>query len=669
MTFRSTLIGLTAAAFLALYCYFSDHVVRASELVGNLMPPVVYGGLLVLLLLAALLARVAGGKLKFSGKEIAAVVILVLCACGIPGRLAQSMPSSIMLPQHDVRTKPGWRQERVVDLVPKRMLPDVSGEQGDRALNGFITGLALGDRHIRLSDVPWSAWARPLLFWSPLLLLFVAATFGLAAVFHRQWSQHEQLPYPISVFTHALIADDDQNGGSLFRNRMFWIAFAIVFLIELDNYACLYWPNLLIPVSLRFDFTAAAPAFETLVKGKGAALLTPQILFPVIGLAYFLASDISLSMAVGPWIYCCIAGVCVGYGVELRPGREMALSIESFLYSGGYFGILVMVLYTGRHYYWNTLRRGVGLASKEEIPDYAVWGMRLFLVCALLAVLHLVTLGLAWYVAALYLVFAFMVYVVVSRIIAETGAFMIGTFVFPGVLLWGLFGAACLGPQAMVTLFMLCTVLMLVPGRAPMAFVAQAFKLAELSDVSLAKALRWGLVVLVLALALAIPSSIYWQYDRGTPAYGYPRIAATYPFENTVEVIHKLKAQGLHEQATQATGVARLASIAPSWPHLAAFAIAAFLAMLFGAGRLFFRFWPLHPVIFLFLGGSAAMLMAFSFGLGWLIKVAASRYGGARLYQRLKPLMIGLIAGSMAGQFVPLVVGTLRYLILGQSSL
>jgi hypothetical protein len=202
-----------------------------------------------------------------------------------------------------------------------------------------------------------------------------------------------------------------------------------------------------------------------------------------------------------------------------------------------------------------------------------------------------------------------------------------------------------------------------------MAFVAQAFKLAELSDISPARALRWGLAVVTLSLALAIPASIYWQYDRGTPNYGYPRIAATYPFENTVEAIHKLKAQGLYEKATAATGVERLASIAPSWPHLAAFGAAALLAVLFGTGRLLFRFWPLHPVIFLFLGGSAAMLMAFSFGLGWLIKVAASRYGGARLYQRLKPLMIGLIAGSMVGQFVPLAVGTVRYLMLGQSSL
>jgi len=667
MTRRSIFIGLLVTMGLASWCYVSDHVIRAGDLVGNLMPVAVFGALVAFLLFRQAASKGLGGRELLSPRELVVALALFLCACAIPGRFTQCMPSSIMLPYHDLRLKPGWQQEQILELVPERMLPDISSDES-RTLNGFITGLGTGDKHISFSDVPWSGWKRPLLFWVPLMVIFTLATAGMAIVFHRQWSQHEQLPYPISVFTHALVADDDQNGGRLFRNRLFWIGCLVVFLIELNNYGCRWWPNILIPVTLRFDFSGIAPHLPTLMRGKGMTLLHPRILFPVVGLSYFLASDVCLSMVVGPFIYCTIAGIFAAYGVVLRPGREMALSLEGFFYSGGYFGILMMFIYTGRHYYWHVLRRSVCAKTEEEVPEYAIWGMRVFLCCSVLVAGMLWSLGLGLPLAIMYTFFALMVFAVVSRVMAETGAFMIGTFVFPGVLLWGFFGAVAIGPESMVTMFVLSTVLMLIPGRSPMPFLVQALKLVDMSEVSKARTARWGLAAIVLAFALAIPLAIYWQYDHGTPSYGWPRKAATYPFENTVEAIHKLKAQGLHEQAVKADSWTRLTSVKPSWNHVSAFVAAALLAIGFGVGRLFFRRWPFHPVIFVFLGGFAAMHMAFSFLIGWMIKSAATKYGGANLYQRLKPLMIGLIAGAMLGKFVPIVVGTVAYLIFGRAA-
>jgi hypothetical protein len=39
-------------------------------------------------------------------------------------------------------------------------------------------------------------------------------------------------------------------------------------------------------------------------------------------------------------------------------------------------------------------------------------------------------------------------------------------------------------------------------------------------------------------------------------------------------------------------------------------------------------------------------IMWFSFLLGWLIKAGVMRYGGVAIYQRLKPMAMGLIAGD-----------------------
>jgi hypothetical protein len=48
-----------------------------------------------------------------------------------------------------------------------------------------------------------------------------------------------------------------------------------------------------------------------------------------------------------------------------------------------------------------------------------------------------------------------------------------------------------------------------------------------------------------------------------------------------------------------------------------------------------------------------------------LIKVAVMKYGGANIYQRLKPLMFGLIAGEMMGGMIPMVVSLVYYLATG----
>lgn len=663
MSRRSVAIGFAASVALCFWCYLSDHVIRSGALVGDLMPVVVYGGLVAFVVCVVPLVRLGRPSLELHGRDLAIVVALFLAACGVPGRFVQCLPGSIMLPYHDARLRPGWRQERVLDYVPERILPDISVDQS-RRLNGFVTGLAEGDHHIAFGDVPWAAWRRPLLFWVPLLLCLLAASLGLAAVFHRQWAHHEQLPYPISIFAHSLI----EPSRAVYRSRLFWGGFLFVLLIELNNYACGWWPNVFIPVSLRFDFSGLAPLFPTLIKGKGMSLFYPRVLFPVVGLAYFLGSDICLSMVVGPIIYCFIAGVFQTYGVELRPGREMALSIELFLYSGGYFGILMMVFYTGRHFYWHVLARSLGRRTGETVPDYAVWGMRVVMIAVPGGVLLLALAGLNPFLGAAYLGLALMVFAVVSRIAAETGIFNIGTFVFPGVVLWGWLGETCLGPQRLVTMLVLSAVLMLGPRTAPLPLVAQAIKLVDLSGVDVGRFVKVTLALVVLCLAVALPVTLYWQYDRGTPSYGWPRVVATYPFENTVEAVHRLKAQGRFERAVGPRGLGRLADVSPSWSHVTAFLVAASLAITFGIGRLLFTHWPLHPVIFLFLGGYAAMHMTCSFFLGWLIKVGATKYGGARIYQRLKPLMIGLIAGAMLGKLVPMVVGTLRYLLLGKAA-
>ena len=58
--------------------------------------------------------------------------------------------------------------------------------------------------------------------------------------------------------------------------------------------------------------------------------------------------------------------------------------------------------------------------------------------------------------------------------------------------------------------------------------------------------------------------------------------------------------------------------------------------------------------------------LSFSILVGCLIKVGVTKYGGAKLYQKLKPLMIGVIAGEMMGMVIPIIIGTAYYIITGK---
>lgn len=667
MTLRSGLLGLGLAVLLCATCYFNDTVVRSGSMISSLMPVVAYGGLVFFLLLINPFIRMIRKGGALNGRETAAVLALFLVSCGIPGwGLVQLFPMTVMMPHHDVRVRPGWREINVTRLVPSRMLTDVSRNESV-ALDGYVTGLAEGDRHISPARVPWYAWTGTFGFWGPLVVSMLVAVMGLAAVFHRQWVHHEQIPYPIPLFAHALLPGSDGRLSPIFRDRTFWIGFGGTFLILFNNYLCRWWPDIFISITTRLDFSPLMSLATVILKGKGSLLFYPRIIFPVVGLAYLIGSDVSISMAAAPWLYCLVAGIFASYGIELRSGKMMALTMEPFIFAGGYFGILLMVLYTGRRYYLSSLRRAVGMSTTDDVPSYAVLGMRMFGLGIGLFIIQLVMAGLDLPIALLYTFFAVMIYVVVSRSIAETGAFHVGTFVYPGIMVWGLFGERALGPTALAIMFLVSTVLLAAPGWCPMPFIVQSLKLADLAEVRIPSTVRWGTTVLLISLLVAVPATIYWQYDRGAPTSGWPRSSSIYPFENTVEVVHKLQGQGCLETASTVTGWARFRELQPNIPYLSAFAITAALAVGVGLARLRFARWPVHPVIFIFFGGYQGMYMWFSFALGWLIKNVVTKYGGAHLYHRIKPLMIGVIAGSMVADFIPMIVGMIYYAVTGNS--
>jgi uncharacterized oligopeptide transporter (OPT) family protein len=103
-------------------------------------------------------------------------------------------------------------------------------------------------------------------------------------------------------------------------------------------------------------------------------------------------------------------------------------------------------------------------------------------------------------------------------------------------------------------------------------------------------------------------------------------------------------------------------------PHagsLLAFGVAFGLVVACAALRNRFQRWPIHPVLFLMLGTWPSLSMGPSFLLGWLINSVAGRYGGESGRRKLKPVMIGLIAGEMMIGVTMMAIGALYYCVTG----
>lgn len=669
MTARAVILGLLGVAFISVFTYWNNSVMQQTALVGNNLPFSVYGSLILFVLLAnPLLARIHA-RLAFSGRELAVALVLVLAACCIPGSgLMRTFPSSIVLPHHYARTEVGWSEQRVLEMAPENALVDVSEHDSSTVVNGFLQGLGVGTRHIDFLDVPWEAWAPALAAWLPLIVVLWVSLVGLSLLVHRQWADHEQLPYPIAQFADSLLPDERGGLSPVFRNRMFWCGALAMLVIHLNNYAVSWFPEYMVHIPLQFNFWSLSQTFETVREGGGRFLFSPTLYPTVIAFSFFLAAEVSLSLGIGPIVYVYLSGLLLGAGISLGGGDYLGLKPQTFLNAGAYLGLLFAMMYTGRFFYFNALCRALGMRGAREVGLVPTWGMRIFLLGFLAFVLCAENLGIAWPLAILYGLGVVAIFVVMARIMAETGLFFMQAYTFPCVVIWGTFGSHALGPEALLGLLLLTTVLLVDPREALMPFIVTSLKLVDIRKVPIGKAGVGFMAALLLGLGLAVPVQLYIQYDRGADmsdrwANG---VVPKLPFEQAARVKQRLDAQDALESSAAREGWERIAAISPDREMLLYLGVGLALVTVFTACRLRFPRWPLHPVMFLVWSTYPGKLFAISFLLGSAIKAAVTKYGGPAGYQKLKPLMFGVIAGELLGALLPSLFGAAYYLTTGE---
>ncbi len=647
MTLRAVIIGLIGAGVVTALAYANDMVLDLTNFVGNFLPVSVFGSMVVFVLLGNPLL----GRLKpawaFTSGELAVVLVMACVACSVPsyGLMRMFIPSAIVPIQVNSVT-PGWQRSGALQYAPPSMLVS-GGRYEPEVIEGYFTGLRRGDRWVGLDKVPWQQWTPPLATWLPLVFALAVAVISLALIVHRQWAASERLRYPVADFMSSLLVQQDGRPAAVLRDKLFWMAVIVIVFIRAINYLNAWFPHS-IEIPLIFEFPAIRRAWPLLVKSAGFNYFVQIAIYPVaVAFSFFLASDVGLSLGLARPFFLVLSAVCATAGVTMLD-RSMAGGEVNWQMFGGYLGVALGLLYTGRWHYWQTLRAAVSLRRGSN--DANPWACRALFIALGAATVWLVRLGLDWPFALMAVLMTLLVFVGMARIVAETGLFWCQAWWYPAGVIFGLFGAEALGPKVVAILCLMNAVLTINPREALMPFVVNGLKICDDFAVKPVRTAWSSVAAYAVALAIAVPVVLWIDYNTGIrnrsdkwSTYWVPQKAY-----NTVNgVLTELRFRGTLERSQHFSPIERVLHMKPE--RAIFWWIGGGMAGVFLLGylRLRYTWWPLHPVLVVVWAGTPIETLGHSFMLGWLIKVLITRVGGSPVYRRAKVFMIGVIAGEL----------------------
>lgn len=493
-------------------------------------------------------------------------------------------------------------------------------------------GMAVGNASLYRREI-LLAWAKPLAFWSLLLLTVMAGFTFMMAIFRQAWTEKERLSYPI-IQIPLLLSTRLQE---LLRNRLFWIAFAIAAATDTLNGL-----NFLFPAVPRIPIVRAFEFREYCVERPWTAIAGTHVnLYPfVIGLAFFLPTDLAFSCWFFFILYQTQLVVTSALGIHELPGFPFPTEQAA----GSYLAVGLLSIWLSRRHLagvWRTaLGRPGGLDESREPMSYrtALIG---FFGCWALLVGFGVALGAGPVMMAVFFLIFFLYGLAIARMRAELGPPAHDLHhAGPEMLITNAVGTADAGSRNL-GVFSLFYGFNRAYRAHYAAHAAEGFKLAQLSR------LRARSMVGAMAIALVVGMfSAVWALLHAIYVHGYSGKPAGYAF------------------ATQAWGRMENWMTFPKPARVAATvaACAGAVGTLFlGAMRTRYTWWLWHPVGYATCSSwSMSKLWACIF-LAWLAKSLITRYGGAKAYQKAIPFFVGLVMGEfLVGSFWGIMGAVLR---------
>ena len=495
-----------------------------------------------------------------------------------------------------------------------------------RAVKFFYEGLPKGE------SIPWDAWLEPLFYWCLFILAFFLVSICLMVILRKQWMEQEKLVYPLIQVPLEMIQDDER--GSLikpfFKNTAMWIGFAIPFLMGNINALHNYFP-----------FMPGIVTSMEMNLFRETTYLRLDLNVALIGFAYLLNRDIAL----GFWVFFLVStlqrGVFNIVGIQSTENlSRFANSVGPYLAHQAMGAMIVLVLsglWMGRAHLRDVFRKALKgdpeIDDSGEILSYRapVWG--LFIGLGVMGA-WLWQSGFPLWIVPIFLFGAFVIFIALTRAVAEGGISVIRTPLTPADFVISGLGTSALGTSGLIGVAF--TYIWSANIRVFfMPVLANALKIAE--EIKNKRRVVWAIF---LAVLISLVSSI-WQLMELAHTYGginlYSFFFVSIP-QNTVFTFITPKIND------------------PVLVNLSGWIFTGIGAALMGLLtyiRYRFLWWPVHPIGFATGTFYIMNWVWFSVFVAWLFKTVILKYGGSSMYGKTRPFFLGLIIGQIvvAGQW------------------
>jgi hypothetical protein len=516
--------------------------------------------------------------------------------------------------------------------------------------------------------IPWGPWLTPLAGWLGFVMLVFITTLCLMTLFHRQWSEHERLRYPLLLLPLSVADAGGRHAEirGLFRNPLTWIAITLVALHHALNVAHSYNPGIMALMdrySLGKLFTERPwTAFRGLTFFH-----RPQM----IGFSYFVSVDVLFS----GWFFFVfqmfiqmmadVLGYRASGGFPFAPQQG----------SGAFVALFFALVWVARSHLWSLVQQATqGLSAPRGLssdgpqaregadpmttvaslgtapgaagdsppagdsplpPALAVWGT---LIGFALIVVWCVAMKMALWLALAYFGLLLAWAVVYARIRAEAGVASMWAFPFdqhPQLITAAVGSRGLIVGSDATNLVLLSVFSWFSRGYFPSmsGYVIENEKLAQETKVPVRHTPWLMILALLVGMIGGYVVTLHSYYDvganvlhGGTSSGGYNVRSAMAVWSGAAAAI---KAPGPPAASliggTVAGGIVTL--------------------LMVGARRAWLRF-PFHP-----LGYAMALNYGYAlwgpFFIAWLVKLIIDRLGGAEWYRRLMPFFLGLAVGDL----------------------
>ncbi len=649
------IIGLICLLIIAMFPVYSTVVLKLNYSIKGYLPVL---PLFITVLLSLGWNAIAGRfcrPLALSARELAVIFGLMAMVSWLPG-VQHSMVRHVVLPRYEeLTTNANWQEAGVTTRLPDRLFP--------RGLNGDVIGeqthFGMIQGGVEVSSIPYRAWIGPILNWMPFLLLLVLCLLALTFMVHRQWTRHEQLRYPLASVVDSLIQQDpDKPGGSIFRSRLFWVGFGLIFGMNVLRYLHAWFPNNLptIPTEYVLGWTRLFPVIAD-SNAASFSLHWMPVSFALIGIAYFVSTDVSLSIGLTVPL-----ATILGVQYYMITGSPVPTGDLSTFRAGGFIAFGLILAYTGRTYYFPILRKAIWPGAVGSAEEHGgVWAARVFLASYVALILVTASMGVGLLMAWVIVSFLLLVFLVVTRLVCETGVPAVAAGWSLPTVLSGLLGPAAIGAGPVMFMMFLNSVMTGTNSSTlMMPYMATSLKVLDDNEVNLRRFAVISKVAIVAALLIGFVAVITLAYTHGE---GNLIKGERAEWTKGVRQVLAMMDFGQYEASEAAGGFSKLALIRPEGKTMGL--VLTGLAAVVGCYLLRFRFagWPLHPLFFIFVGTSGSLWT--SFLLGWVIKTLIVKVGGGRVYRSVKPLFIGFIIGEFMIIATIIIVGLIYNSITG----